>query len=58
MELLLNTGPDIRLLGRPDPFYALFIQYLITFCSQPETVSDVLFGRFLAGYVAAHKPDF
>ena len=44
----LNSGRIILLFGRPHPFHAsLFVQYLIAFCSRPETTSDIISRRFM-----------
>ena len=44
--------------GRPDPFYALFVRYLITVCSRLETASDVISDRFVGPVVPISLQNF
>ena len=46
-DSMLNSALIIGLFGWLDPLYALFVQYLITFCSPPAATSDVISGAFV-----------
>ena len=57
-DFRLKTGRINLLFGRQDPFYALFVQYLIAFCSRKETASDVTSCRFVGPIVPNKQVKF
>ena len=52
-----NTGPADQRVEQfvHGPVFRTFVQYLITFCSRPETASDVISGLFV-GMIVPEKP--
>ena len=53
-DSILNSCRIIRL-WPTRPALRSFVQYLIAFCSQPETASDIIFSRFV-GPIVPNKP--
>ena len=54
VSLLVMLRQTLAELGAPMPVTSVlrtFVQYLIAFCSQPDTASDIIFGMFVGPIV-------